>query len=145
MARKFTKISRLEWAVLLLTALFAAGTLLWFHLAQPADGGTVVETAHAAKAIQPPEKPEAPGILEGEVLDLNTASQGDLTRLPGIGEKKAAAIVAWREEHGGFGSVDEITEVKGIGEGILAKIRPYVTVGGPAAEKGGADGTDPGS
>lgn len=144
MARKFTKISRLEWAVLLLTGIFAAGTLLWFHLAQPESGATFVETSHAVKEVQAPEKPPAPGILEGEVLDLNTASQADLTRLPGIGEKKAAAIVAWREEHGGFASVDEVTAVKGIGEGILAKIRPYVTVGEPAAEKGGTNGTDSG-
>ena len=76
-------------------------------------------------------------MLEGEVLDLNTASQADLTRLPGIGEKKAAAILAWREEHGPFQVVEDVMSVDGIGEKILADIRPYVTVVIPAAEEGG--------
>ena len=70
-------------------------------------------------------------LLEGEVIDLNTASVADLTRLPGIGEKRAQAIVDYRESSGPFQSVEELTEVKGIGEGILAQVYDYVTVGGP--------------
>ena len=70
-------------------------------------------------------------LLEGGVIDLNTASAADLTRLPGIGEKRAQAIVDYRESSGPFQSVEELTEVKGIGEGILAQVYDYVTVGGP--------------
>ena len=70
-------------------------------------------------------------LLEGEVIDLNTASAADLTRLPGIWEKRAQAIVDYRESSGPFQSVEELTEVKGIGEGILAQVYDYVTVGGP--------------
>ena len=60
--------------------------------------------------------------------DLNTATLSDLTRLPGIGEKKGQAILDKRTELGTFQSVDQLLEVRGIGEGILARISPYVTV-----------------
>ena len=129
MAGKFAKISRLEWVTLLLTACFAVGTLLWFHFGTPpgvvAFTGTGEPTAAEQQAA---EEPEAPGLLEGEVIDLNTATLSDLTRLPGIGEKKGKAILDKRTELGSFQSVDQLLEVRGIGEGIFARISPYVTV-----------------
>ena len=133
----FKKISPLEGTVLILTLLFVLGTLLWFRVSRPAEGLTFVETGETGRTVSAPEQRSAPGMLEGEVLDLNTASQADLTRLPGIGEKKAAAILAWREEHGPFRVVEDVMSVDGIGEKILADIRPYVTVVPPAAEEGG--------
>ena len=133
----FKKISPLEGTVLILTLLFVLGTLLWFRVSRPAEGLTFVETGETGRTVSAPEQRSAPGMLDGEVLDLNTASQADLTRLPGIGEKKAAAILAWREEHGPFQVVEDVMSVDGIGEKILADIRPYVTVVIPAAEEGG--------
>ena len=133
----FKKISPLEGTVLILTLLFVLGTLLWFRVSRPAEGLTFVETGETGRTVSAPEQQSAPGMLDGEVLDLNTASQADLTRLPGIGEKKAAAILAWREEHGPFQVVEDVMSVDGIGEKILADIRPYVTVVIPAAEEGG--------
>lgn len=62
-------------------------------------------------------------------LDLNAATQEELETLPGIGEKRAADIVADREKNGSFRSVEDLTRVKGIGEGILAKVRDYIIVG----------------
>lgn len=141
MAGKFVKISWLEALVLLVTALFVAGTLLWFRWGTPAEEVTFTGTGQAPDQAQTVEPPAAPGLLEGEVLDLNTATLSDLTRLPGIGEKKGQAILDWREANGGFRSVEELLEVRGIGEGILSQLRPYVTVGTPA-EKGGGNGTD---
>lgn len=129
MAGKFAKISRLEWVTLLLTACFAAGTLLWFHFDPPPGAVTFTGTGEPTSAEQQAEQtPEAPGLLEGERIDLNTATLSDLTRLPGIGEKKGQAILDKRTELGGFQSVDQLLEVRGIGEGILARISPYVTV-----------------
>ncbi|MBP1999128.1 comEA protein [Paenibacillus shirakamiensis] len=46
--------------------------------------------------------------------------------IPGIGAKKAAAILAYREQHGAFKSINELTEVKGIGNKMLEKMRPYI-------------------
>lgn len=140
MAGKFLKISKLEGIVLLLTLLFVGGTLLWFAFSQPGEGVTVVterQDPEPQVLTETPETPEAPGLLEGEVLNLNTASQTELTRLPGIGETKAAAIVAWRQEHGSFQTVEDLMAVDGIGEKTLENLRPYVTVGEPAAEEGG--------
>ncbi|MFR1232569.1 MAG: ComEA family DNA-binding protein [Evtepia gabavorous] len=142
MAGKFAKISWLEGAVLLLTACFAAGTLLWFHTVQPEE--VQVTKNPTAQTSQPAEEPEAPGMLEGEVLDLNTATLSDLMRLPGIGEKKGSAILAWRQEKGGFSAVEEAAGGQGHWGGHPGAAAPYVTVGVPAVEKGGDHGTDSG-
>jgi competence protein ComEA len=64
------------------------------------------------------------------VVNINVASIEELTVLPGIGESRAKAIIALRDERGGFESVDELVEVKGIGESMLAKLRPYVSLEG---------------
>ena len=62
-------------------------------------------------------------------VNINTATAKELEALPGIGAKKAQAIVEYREEHGGsFKSVDELKEVKGIGPKLLEKMRPEITV-----------------
>ena len=62
-------------------------------------------------------------------ININTASVDELQALSGIGEVKARAIVAYREEYGGFTSVDELVNVYGIGEKTLDNIRYYITVG----------------
>lgn len=62
------------------------------------------------------------------LVNVNTAAPEDLETLPGIGEVLAAAILAYREEHGPFSSVDQLVEVSGIGEVTLEEIRELVTV-----------------
>ena len=91
-------------------------------------GGQRREQCARSAEQQAEQTPEAHGLLEGERIDLNTATLSDLTRLPGIGEKKGQAILDKRTELGTFQSVDQLLEVRGIGEGILARISPYVTV-----------------
>ena len=61
-------------------------------------------------------------------LDLNTATAEQLEDLPGVGPSTASAILAYRQEHGRFRSVDELLEVRGIGEARLAELRPKVRV-----------------
>lgn len=69
------------------------------------------------------------GELSG-VVNLNTATAEQLMLLPGIGEAKAQAILERRKEQGGYKSVDELLEVKGIGAAALERIRPYVVIQG---------------
>ena len=145
MQQRFLGLTRLEGMTMLLTALFIAATLLWFLLGDAAlqSSETIVRTSHSLRVSEAREEPEAPGMLEGEVLDLNSASESDLTRLPGIGEKRASDIVSWREEHNGFTDTEELMDINGIGETIYQRLAPYVTV--VPGEKGEHHGEDPGS
>lgn len=56
-------------------------------------------------------------------VNINTATAEQLQNLQGIGEVKAERIVKYRQEHGNFQSVEELKEVKGIGQGTLAKLK----------------------
>ena len=64
------------------------------------------------------------------VVNVNVASAEELQLLPGIGESRAQAILELRKQKGGFRSVEELAEVKGIGSVALERLRPYVTVKG---------------
>jgi len=61
-------------------------------------------------------------------LDLNTATAAQLDSLPGVGPATAAAIVAYRDEHGRFASVQELGEVRGIGPAKLDGLKGLVRV-----------------
>jgi competence protein ComEA len=63
-----------------------------------------------------------------QVLDLNTATAEQLDTLPGVGPVTAAAIVAWRQAHGKFTTVDQLADVDGIGPARLEKLRAQVHV-----------------
>lgn len=65
---------------------------------------------------------------EFRMLDLNKATAEELCQLDGIGESKAAAIIAYREEHGGFGSIEEIMNVSGIGPETFEAIKAHIYV-----------------
>lgn len=61
-------------------------------------------------------------------ININTATAEELTKVSGIGEKRAASIVAYRESIGGYSSVEQIKDIRGIGDATYAKIAPYLTV-----------------
>lgn len=71
------------------------------------------------------------------VVNLNSASAAELERLPGIGRSRAEAIVELRDQRGGFKSIDEIGDVKGIGDAMLSKLRPYLSLEGKTTLSGG--------
>lgn len=130
-------ISRYEKTVLGLTAAFLLFTGGWFlgrqNMASPYQVTTARSGTGQTETVQSaqPADSRPNSLLEGEVIDLNAADLYDLQRLPGIGEKRAQAIAAYREEHGPFQSVEDLARVSGIGPGILDGLREYVTVNGP--------------
>ncbi len=67
-------------------------------------------------------------LLPGERIDVNTAPSADLARLPQIGEDRARAIAAWREEYGPFQTAGELVKVPGMSESLLEEISGYITL-----------------
>ena len=110
-----------EWALLGLTALFLSLLLgLFLRDRRAVDAPAFVETELTApiEEVRPDPSP----------VNLNTADAEALTALPGIGEELARRIVEYREEHGPFEAVEDLTEVAGIGQGKLAALEGLVTV-----------------
>ena len=135
------KISRLELISLLLAVAFSAFAAGWFLRGASTAQPVRVETEHllaqptavivSAAPIQPsgtPAAAETPAAAASGKIDLNTATAEELMTLPGIGEKRAAAIIADREANGPFRVPEDLTRVDGIGEGILSGLIDLVTV-----------------
>ncbi|TKH44440.1 competence protein ComEA [Paenibacillus terrae] len=61
-------------------------------------------------------------------VNINTATAAELMELPGVGAKKAEAILNYRNQHGPFRRVSDLDHVKGIGAKMLAKMKPYVSL-----------------
>ena len=89
----------------------------------------VVTLALAAALALAPSPASAKKLSPGETVDLNSAAADELARVPGIGKKKAADIVAHRAAHGPFQSVDELDGIKGFGKKALQKVAPYLRLG----------------
>ncbi|WP_251412668.1 MULTISPECIES: ComEA family DNA-binding protein [Paenibacillus] len=77
---------------------------------------------------QPKSESTPPAEAQGQsgLININTAGATELQEVPGIGEKKAQAIIHYRNENGPFQSVEDLTKVKGIGAKMLEKMRPFI-------------------
>jgi len=62
------------------------------------------------------------------VVNINTASAAELEALPGVGAKTAARIVEYRQKNGPFKKVEELMNVRGVGEKNFLKLKPQITV-----------------
>lgn len=83
--------------------------------------------AAAGGAQTAPSSGSATGTT-GAKVNLNTATLEQLDTLPGVGPVTAQAILAWRDDNGRFTSVDDLLDVKGIGDATLAELRDLVVV-----------------
>ena len=95
---------------------------------EPANGDGAEEETAAAEPPGLGAEEEGGGLVPGDTVGINSADAATLELLPGIGPKKAAAIVAYREEKGAFQSLADLMAVPGIGDAIFAKIEPYLTL-----------------
>lgn len=91
--------------------------------AQTAKAASAAKTASPAKARATPTSP----------VNLNSASVAQLQTLPGIGASTAQRIIEYRQKNGSFKKIEELMNVKGIGEKSFLKLKPMITVG---ADKG---------
>jgi competence ComEA-like helix-hairpin-helix protein len=92
------------------------------------DGGA---TDGATDGLRPaPRRGSSPGKIrpDSASININTAPEAELVRLPGIGQAYARRIIAYRDGHGPFKSVDDLALVSGIGAKRLEALRPFVTV-----------------
>ena len=129
-------------AALLLALLALAGAVVRFALASrtspagaeapgdvrlvtPRDAPSTAlrETARTAARLARP-------LLPGERIDLDRADVTEITRLPRVGPALAQRIVAWREQHGPFGSLARFDSVPGVGPRLIESLRPYVLFSG---------------
>lgn len=106
-----------RWKVALAVIFLLASGFWYSHLYY--DGKVIQETAPVMETVE---------IAVDDAINLNTASKEELMLLDGIGEKMAERILTYREEHGPFAKIEDIQNVKGIGEKTYAKTAEELTV-----------------
>src|SRR4249920_499918 len=109
------------------TALAIAVTVL---IALPALAANLQSQSPAPAAAAAPAK---------AVINLNTATVDQLETLPGIGRKTAERIIEYRTKNGNFKKIEELMNVKGIGEKSFLKLKPMIVVTPPKPEKASGD------
>ena len=87
--------------------------------------------AIASPAQQAPA--DAADSTRAAAVNLNTATAAQLESLPGIGAKTAQRILDYRQKSGGFKKIEELMNVKGIGEKSFLKLKPHIIVSAPKA------------
>jgi competence protein ComEA len=82
-----------------------------------------------ADAVVSAQKTAAkPAAAAPAIVNLNSATATQIATLPGIGEKAAQRIIEYRDKNGGFRKIEELMNVKGIGEKSFLKLKPLITV-----------------
>ena len=93
----------------------------------------VSQTARASQSTASP-RPAARPATAG-TININTAAAADFETLPGIGAKIAGRIVEYRQKNGPFKKIEELMNVRGVGEKNFLKLRSQLTVGTPKADR----------
>ena len=132
-------------SILIATALFCCGAVLCYGLfysapvhvyeitvtespLEPQGGGEITEASLPNESVGDHASRSEETAAESKIVHLNTADFFELITLPGVGEVTADAIIAYREETGGFQSIEELMAVKGIGEKKFETLKPYIMV-----------------
>lgn len=108
--------------LLLLLALFLG--YLWGYYNAPSGFQVTVAAPETSAVIESQEETEPQG-----PINLNDAEEEELIQLPGIGPAIAGRIVAYRQKHGPFNTIEEIMDVEGIGETRFNGIKDLISIG----------------
>lgn len=126
-----------------ITLLVMAGVLLYISFSQPkvyVDETTVSDSQQNAAAVQSSSvltsatatastaKVQSTQNTTSFPVNINTATVSELIAVPNLGEKRASDIIAYREAIGGYTSVSQIKNIKGIGDKLYSMVSPYLTV-----------------
>ena len=103
------------------------GCVDFLEMASVLRDGMRIYVPSVEEAVQAAASPDAGTDMQGKI-NINRASREELMTLPGIGEAKADAIIRYREEHGGFTTIEEIKNISGIKEAAFTKIGDYICV-----------------
>ena len=121
------RIPYVIYAALVLCLAFSLGYLLGYD-----KGETNIQVTTVAPVIAQEQEnasmPVAP-VAENAPININTASDTELQQLPGIGPELAKRIIAYRTEHGGFVSTEQIMDVQGIGQKRYESMENLITIG----------------
>lgn len=98
-------------------------------------GGFVLGVMLAGVPVAGQEKSSKPAAAVPAPVNLNTASVAQLEALPGVGLKTAERIIEYRQKNGGFKRVEDVMNVRGVGEKAFLKLKPMLSVGAPKAER----------
>lgn len=116
-------------------AIMAAGGMTeeaaetYWNQAAVLEDGQKIYVPTKEEAAEEAESQSRGQIIEQEnKINLNTASKEQLMTLSGVGSSRADAIIAYRREYGGFGSIEDIMEIEGIKEGVFKKMKDKITV-----------------
>ncbi len=94
----------------------------------------VSPSASFAQTKAPSPSRAGAALAPGAPVNIITASAAELDALPGIGAKTAALIVEYRQKNGPFKKIEELMNVRGIGEKNFLKLKPQITVGTAKAD-----------
>ena len=116
-------------------AIMAAGGMTeeaaetYWNQAAVLEDGQKIYVPTKEEAAEEAESQSRGQIIEQEnKINLNTASKEQLMTLSGVGSSRADAIIAYRKEYGGFGSIEDIMKIEGIKEGVFKKMKDKITV-----------------